>query len=62
MPLAKDERSTLPGPMPDHEDAVKAEVEQVSAKIDKADVASYTQTRRRTSKDDSLVARVSVPA
>ncbi|GAN49829.1 hypothetical protein ME121_3864 [Methylobacterium sp. ME121] len=50
MPLAKDERSTLPGPMPDHEDAVKAEVEQVSAKIDKAFRKLAKKMRERADK------------
>lgn len=34
--MAKDEKSTFPGSLRDHHDAVKAEAEQVSAKISEA--------------------------
>lgn len=34
--MAKDEKSTFPGSMRDHHDAVKAEAEQVSTKINEA--------------------------
>ena len=34
--MAKDNKSTFPGSMRDHQDAVKAEAEEISAKIDKA--------------------------
>lgn len=34
--MAKDEKSSFPGPMRDHQDAVKAEAEKVGSKIDEA--------------------------
>ena len=48
--MAKDNQSTFPGSMRDHQDAVKAEAEEVSAKIDKAFGKLAKKMRERADK------------
>lgn len=51
--MAKDEKSTFPGSMRDHQDAVKAEAEKVSAKIDEAFGKLAKKMRKRADKAKS---------
>ena len=51
--MTKDEKSTFPGSMRDHQDAVKAEAEKVSAKIDEAFEKLAKKMRQRSDKAKS---------
>ena len=51
--MTKDEKSTFPGSMRDHQDAVKAEAEKVSAKIDEAFRKLAKKMRQRADKAKS---------
>lgn len=48
--MAKDEKSTFPGALRDHQDAVKAEAEKVSTKIDEAFGKLAKKMRERADK------------
>jgi len=48
--MSKDKKSTFPGSMGDHQDAVKAEAEKVRAKIDKALQRLAKKMRERADK------------
>lgn len=48
--MAKDEKTTFPGSMRDHQDAVKAEAEQVGIKIDEAFGKLAKKMRERADK------------
>lgn len=48
--MAKDQKSTFPGSMRDHQDAVKAEAEKVGAKIDEAFGKLAKKMRERADK------------
>lgn len=51
--MAKDKKSTFPGSMRDHRNAVKAEAEKVSAKIDEAFGKLAKKMRERADKAKS---------
>lgn len=51
--MTKDEKSTFPGSTRDHQDAVKAEAEKVSAKIDEAFVKLAKKMRGHADKAKS---------
>jgi len=51
--MAKDEKSTFPGALRDHQDAVKAEAETVSTKIDAAFGKLARKMRERADKAKS---------
>ncbi|SDO56160.1 hypothetical protein SAMN05216360_12742 [Methylobacterium phyllostachyos] len=48
--MAKDEKSTFPGALRDHQDAVKAEAEKVGTKIDEAFGKLAKKMRERADK------------
>ena len=51
--MAKDNKSTFPGSMRDHQDAVKAEAEKVGAKIDEGFKKLAKKMRERADKAKS---------
>ena len=51
--MAKDNKSTFPGSVRDHQDAVKAEAEEISTKIDKAFGKLAKKMRERADKAKS---------
>lgn len=53
--MAKDEKSTFPGSIRDHKDAVTAEAEKVSAKIDEAFGKLAKKMRARADKAKSKI-------
>lgn len=53
--MAKDKKSTFPGPLRDHKDAAKAEAEKVSAKIDEAFLKLAKKMRERADKAKAKV-------
>jgi hypothetical protein len=59
--MAKDEKSTFPGSLRDHQDAVKAEAEKVSTKIDEAFGKLAKKMRQRADKAKAKMGEAQKP-